>query len=210
MSKTNCVIQFAKWPVYGNVKTRLAAHLGHDSARDVHIRLATEVYSNLCRVEGADIEIHVDAIDVADQQLENGVLDEWHRASLLKLQYGADLGARMARAISEGLKSYDKVLIVGSDCPSVDCQYLDSAFAALNDSSMVIGPAEDGGYVLVGASSPIGSVFDGVEWGGAKVLAQTVSNAEHLNISVGLLEERWDVDELADYVRWSNLTVTTG
>ena len=208
MRKSNCVIQFAKWPVYGNVKTRLAANLGHESARDVHIRLATQVYSNLCRVENADIEIHVDVIGVPDQSLDNGVFDKWERGSLLTLQNGKDLGERMAGALNEGLKSYQKVLIVGSDCPSVDSHYVDSAFAKLDHSPMVIGPAEDGGYVLVGACSPISHVFEGVEWGSAKVLEQTVANAMRLNISLGLLEERWDVDELADYVRWSNLFET--
>ena len=209
MRNSNCVIQFAKWPLLGNVKTRLAVHLGDTLARDVHIRLTEEVHGNLCCYEGADIEVHVDTVGTFNDEHSNGIFDTWANASSLLLQQGEDLGERMLKAIENGLRCYPKVLIVGSDCPSVDAEYLASAFSALESADMVVGPAEDGGYVLVGFSSIKSEVFDRVEWGSSEVLAQTLENAARINLSVARLDERWDVDEFADYVRWSNSRTNT-
>lgn len=202
MRKSMCVIQFAKWPVLGNVKTRLAADLGDEKAREVHLQLAEQVFKNLSLFSEADIQIHVDKINDCHDELDNGVFDAWSRNALLTLQKGAGLGERMASAIVSTLTSYEKVVIVGSDCPGVDADYLESAFTALERADMVLGPAEDGGYVLIGFSKFSASVFNEVEWGGSDVLYQTLANAKRLQISTELLSEQWDVDELKDYYRW--------
>ncbi len=118
------------------------------------------------------------------------------------LQNGDGLGERMFSALQRGLEDYDRVMLVGSDCPDLDPAYCRSAVLALDHHDLVLGPAEDGGYVLVGARCIAPALFRGVDWGTSEVLAQTLSRAEACNLSVYLLASRRDIDEPADYHWW--------
>jgi len=200
--KNNLIIQFAKWPQLGKVKTRLAKTLGDNAALATHIELTMNVLDNLTSANLATVELWF------DQLLENnegqGLVDVCRTKSLaVSTQYGNDLGERMYHALSSGLESFDKVIIVGSDCPTVDKAYLVGAINALDSNDLVLGPAEDGGYVLLGASKVKPAMLDNIAWGCGEVLRSTVSNAENLSLSCALLDTTWDVDEYEDYLRWS-------
>lgn len=207
MMSKNLVIQFAKWPEAGKVKTRLAKDLGDEQAKAIHIELMTSVCRAL--VEGntqtkVQLSLSANPDQWPDELAEFKQLVTLGNVSITE-QVPGNLGERMASAIESALLSFDKVIIVGSDCPTIDSAYLENALTALEDSDIVLGPAEDGGYVLIGASRFERTLFDGVEWGEGKVREQTLSNAKGIGLSVALLETTWDVDELEDYQRWTSV-----
>ena len=123
-------------------------------------------------------------------------------ASGLREQCGSDLGERMYSALLDGLERFDRVLLVGSDCPGLDTQYLTSAGAALDRVPVVFGPALDGGYVLVGARAVDEGLFREIAWGQESVLATTLQRAESLGIDVEMLEPRADIDRPEDLQHW--------
>jgi rSAM/selenodomain-associated transferase 1 len=190
--------QFARLPRPGQVKTRLAAAIGAEEACAVHERLLEGSARVLLESQLAPAELWVDHAG------GHALFDELIAAGMQgpRLQVGGDLGARMAHALADGLKRAARVVLVGSDCSGLDAAYLRSAFEALDSRDLVFGPAEDGGYVLVGAKRIEDGLFSGVEWGSDKALQQTLARAGSLGLSSGLLAMRYDIDELADLERW--------
>lgn len=200
--KEELIIQFAKWPVQGKVKTRLAKSLGESRALNVHILLMNEVLDNLIAYDPENLELWFDDMPGAQVNMTS-TLEKIETLNIpCKIQCGINLGDKMAHALSTSLKQFRKVIIVGSDCPDVSKRTLAKAMEALEINDLVLGPAEDGGYVLIGAKRFDAAVFDDVAWGTDSVLAETIANIELNNYSCSLLEESWDVDELADYERW--------
>jgi len=199
------VAQFAKWPEAGNVKTRIAKKVGDEKALEIHWELLQTVMGNLRSVEATFFEFWLS---------EDGFQTKSNGGRVLKLieqydahyqiQRGSSLGERMANTIQSSLASFSKVIIVGSDCPNVTHNTIHQARLALDKHDLVFQPAEDGGYVLVGARQFDPIIFRGVEWGKGEVLQQTLENTEQAKFSYSLLEESWDVDEYEDYLRWKN------
>ena len=108
-------------------------------------------------------------------------------------QQGSDLGEKMRSAFADRFKEgYDKVVIIGSDSPSLPGCYIDKAFATSKD--LVLGPSADGGYYLIAMSRKVFEVFGGVAWGTEKVLEETLKKVEDANISLELLPVWYDVD----------------
>ncbi len=200
------VMQFARWPVPGQVKTRLAATLGKAGALDAHLRLTGFVMDNLLNAAPA-LEIWWDrepalsppaaAVPLLTRLRENRVIQ--------RTQEGSDLGERMGRALSAGLDSYRKAVIVGSDCPGVDGGYLAAALAALDSRDVVLGPADDGGYVLIGARRTLPDMLVNVEWGTGRALEQTCRNLKRLGLTWTSLPLSWDVDEPGDWERFLSM-----
>ncbi len=196
------VIQFAKWPEPGRVKTRLAPLLGDDGALQAHIRLSRLVLSHLLAT-GLPLHFYWDRALPSPPPEAASLLSDLARADVeQRFQQGQDLGARIEAALAAGLAAYSQVLIVGSDCPSVDAEYVHAARSALAHSDLVLGPSEDGGYVLIGARRLVPGMLAGIEWGTGKVLAQTRHRAEACDVSCRLLDTRWDVDEPEDWRRF--------
>jgi rSAM/selenodomain-associated transferase 1 len=199
--KRNLIIQFAKYPQLGKVKTRLAKTLGDNAALNTHIELTLNVLNNLTSANLGTVELCFDQL-LANREGQGLVEVCRNKSVSVSTQHGNDLGERMYHALFSRLKSFDKVIIVGSDCPTVDKAYLINAIDALNSNDLVMGPAEDGGYVLLGASKVKSTMLDNIEWGCGEVLRSTVSNAEQLGLSYALLDTTWDVDDYEDYMRW--------
>lgn len=195
------LIQFAREPVAGAVKTRLIPALGAVGACELHQALVLQTCRDLLAVGTARVQIWV-AGDPAHPLFlrcrDAGV-------SGLYRQQGQDLGERMADAIRRGLQQASRVILVGSDCPQLDPAYLRGALAALAETPVVLGPARDGGYVLVGARQPVDALFRNVPWGSEQVLAVTRANARSAGWTVTLLEERVDIDWPADLVHCAGL-----
>lgn len=207
---TRLLQQFARLPRVGAVKTRLQTALSPEDACAVHCELLLQTATTLLAAELAPAQLWLDQSGqhpTIQQALALGMQGPF-------LQRGGDLGARMHRALQaafdapgDGAVSRTgrgrQVLLVGSDCPGLDDAYLQSAYAALESADLVLGPAEDGGYVLVGLRCPPpAGLFSGILWGTEDVLASTVARAGRLALSLQLLEPRYDIDRPEDLARW--------
>lgn len=186
------VIQFAKAPVLGQVKTRLQSALSVEQCLQLHKALVQYTLSGLVKSAIADVELWGSDEHPWLRELAAGY------SVPFRVQQGEDLGARMQQALAEGLQRYRKVLIVGSDCPQLDRDYLIAAIAALDDKPVVFGAAADGGYVLLGVTQPDVPVFDAIPWGSDRVLPQSCERLDSQGIAYTLLPARHDIDRPED------------
>jgi len=196
------LMQFAKWPEAGRVKTRLIPALGASGALEAHITLTLAVLDNLCG-SGLPVQFWWDrAVEAVPEDAQEVVRAIEHHGLRQRVQQGANLGERMLGALEAGLQSHTLALIVGSDCPSVEPEYVRQAVARLKECDVILGPSDDGGYVLIGVRRVVPHMLDDIVWGTEHVLEQTCERLEELGLSVGLLEPRWDVDEPEDWARF--------
>lgn len=205
------LIVLAKAPVAGRVKTRLAATIGAEAALRVHCRLLEATFA-LARGSGADtLEWRYDAAG-GDPDGPQAALPARMAALGWRVgpQRGEDLGARMREALEAALAEGERPVLVGGDCPSLRAGDLRDAFSALEAAHAVFAPAEDGGYALVGLSSPAPTLFEGLPWGTPQVMALTRSRAAAAGLRVALLRTVWDVDVEADLRRWEAGSGTAG
>lgn len=192
----DCVLVFVRAPEAGRVKTRLAARLGPDAALRVYRRLAEHALAQ-ARALGPDVEVRVhftpaDAEAAVRSWLGEGV-------TYLPQLDSPDLGARMHEAFMEAFEDgFTRVVVVGSDLPELSADLLRRALDLVDRHRVVIGPARDGGYWLLGMREMVGPVFHGVPWSTGRVLARTLEILEGMGIAPALLEELADVDEAGD------------
>ncbi|MEO8304560.1 MAG: TIGR04283 family arsenosugar biosynthesis glycosyltransferase [Betaproteobacteria bacterium] len=200
---------FAKNPVAGAVKTRLAATIGNDAAAALYTQFVdmTLATANAARLAGV-----VDRVELwCASDIEAAAFVGWRdRYSIsLEAQSGVDLGARMLAALDCALAMGSRAILIGTDCPTLDVAYLARAVAALDAHDAVFGPAEDGGYVLVGLARHI-DAFTGVPWSAPDTMAATRAKLEAQRASWEELPALWDIDEPADLDRWQALIASTG
>ncbi len=125
-----------------------------------------------------------------------------HHGASLRVQQGADLGARMAHAFAQALQEWRYVIIIGTDCPMLTAARLQAAVEALHEGhDAVFAPAEDGGYTLVGLARKAPQLFAGIAWGGSDVMADTRRRLRDGGLRWQELETMWDVDRPDDYRR---------
>jgi rSAM/selenodomain-associated transferase 1 len=189
---------FAKAPVPGEVKTRLIPVLGRDGAAELYCRLVQQTLATVAMARVGGLELWTTAPG------EQAFLQACERPpgiSLL-LQPQGDLGARMSAALAHGLARARAVLLVGSDVPTMCCDDLRDARDALaNGSDAVLGPAEDGGYWLIGLSRHAAELFRDLPWSTPAVLDATRTRLRALRWRWHELPTRWDVDRPADLQR---------
>lgn len=187
MSK-NLLMIFTRNPELGKVKTRLAKTIGDRSALNIYKFLLKHTLAIT-----KDLSCYK-AVYYSGKIRDN---DIWNIATFnKKIQQGNDLGDRMQNAFSENLKKYDKVLIIGSDMYDIKPNHINKAFNKLNEHDVVIGPATDGGYYLLGLKSINKEIFTHKEWGTSTVLKNTLQDLK--NLDVFLLEELNDIDVYDD------------
>ncbi len=200
------LLVFAKEPTPGTVKTRLARTLGASEAADVYRELTKatlEQAAGACRasvIGGIELWCAPDPDSDYFRNLAASV------GAVRHLQQGGDLGERMAQALASALSRADAVLLIGTDCPSLDVAYLQQAREALVEHDAVLGPAVDGGFVLVGARRPLH--FPGVRFSSAHAHADTRAAFARASIRCIDLPLSWDVDEPADLERWRALSAS--
>lgn len=196
------LLLFAREPRAGRVKTRLEPVLAVDGCLELHRALLRRAADTLSAAQLAPWQLWVDgAVEHAD-------FLALRDARAIVAQQGADLGARMLNAADSalGAPGVECVVIVGADCPAVDASYLAAALEALSSGAeVVLGPAEDGGYVLIGLRRARAEIFSGVRWGQSSVLATTLANCAASAIEPVLLNTSWDVDRPADLKRLAQL-----
>jgi rSAM/selenodomain-associated transferase 1 len=186
-----CIALFARVPVAGKVKTRLIPALGESGACQLHEGLLARILGVLHEQTLCAAELWLDAA-VSHPLTDNCGLPQ-------HLQRGEDLGARMAHAMTMTLQRYQRVLIIGTDTPTLDADYLEQALHALADgNNVVLGPAFDGGYVLIGIADQPAPLFDAVDWGSARVLQQTLDRVAGAGLRCHLLSPQPDVDRPED------------
>jgi uncharacterized protein len=192
MNEQAILIIFYKNPVQGKVKTRLAATIGADKAFEVYKAMVERIHSISQKIEVDKIVYHSDQI-IKD--------DIWNSLFKKEIQRGDDLGEKMMNAFKDvfGL-GYSKAVLIGTDVPSLTEHILNDAFNKLDNNDIVIGPAYDGGYYLIGMKSIQTFLFQNIEWSTTKVLAQTISKIESHNLSYSLLPRLHDIDEEKDLI----------
>jgi len=192
------VIVFAKAPVPGEVKTRLIPRLGAEGAARLHAALIVRSLET-ARAAGLG-SAELCCAPQADHPFFATCAERFGVARTA--QIAGDLGARMSAAFDRVVPDAGQVLLMGTDCPALTPEHLREAADALAGGlDAVLGPAEDGGYVLVGLVRPSPRVFEGIEWGGSNVLRDTRTRLATLGWRWHELAELWDVDRPADLAR---------
>jgi rSAM/selenodomain-associated transferase 1 len=188
------LIVFARAPVPGRVKTRLAPLLGERGAARLYARMAENALRTAFAAGFSRVELY------CDSGIENSYFERIQKRfdARLRAQGRGNLGDRMYRA----LHRYPGAVLIGSDCPALRPADLRAAARALQAGfDAVLSPAEDGGYALIGLRRASRAVFDGVAWGGPKVLAQTRARLRRLGWRWKELRTVWDVDRPEDVAR---------
>ena len=199
-----CLVLYTRTPVAGRVKTRMHGVLGEAGALALHKALIEYTYRNLAQAALCPVQLWV-ATEAGEEASNAYFLSLTSRQAIFRQRAG-DLGTRMRHTAEAVLANADYVVIVGTDCASVDPAYLRQALAALEaGTDIVIGPAEDGGYVLLGLRSAPVALFENVPWGSERVMAVTRENLRAAGLSWQELPMRWDVDTPDDLARLSAL-----
>lgn len=185
----NALIIFVRNPVWGKVKTRLAAGIGDAKALQVYEHLLQHTQSIVKDVSVTNFVYYADEINNDD--LWNGFEK--------RKQYGDDLGERMQHAFEEIFAAgFLKVCIIGSDCFELTSDIITNAFTSFAESDIVIGPVMDGGYYLLGSNRFIPQFFINKTWSTSTVFSDTLKDAAVLNLSVTQLPVLNDIDNEKD------------
>lgn len=183
---------FAKWPEPGRVKTRMIPALGAEGAVMLHRRL-TERTVVMMRDSGLPFAVRTSGADAA-------AFAEWLGDDVpLIEQGGGDLGARMGRVEAPSV-------LLGADIPDLSAAHIRSAAAAIETAPIAIGPAEDGGYYSIAFARPLPFLWEAMDWGTDRVLAETLRRLETEGIKPVMLEPLADCDRPEDLERWPWLT----
>lgn len=198
MASRTTVIVFAKAPVPGEAKTRLIPNLGAAGAARLHAALVERALET-ARAAGLG---SVELCCAPDATHPFFATCAERFGATLSTQVAGELGARMSAAFDRVVPNAGPALLIGTDCPALESEHLREAAAALaTGCNAVLGPAEDGGYVLVGLARPSLQVFEGIEWGGSNVLRHTRARLATLGWRWHELAELWDVDRPDDLAR---------
>ena len=191
------ILIFARAPRPGRVKTRLIPVLGGQGACAFHAACLRHTLERLGRRPPAPLELWV--TDTSDPLL--GSLAGRHGCGLRR-QQGDDLGQRMWHAAREALGRASRVVLVGTDVPLLDSAYLETALQRLEEGAeVVMGPAEDGGYVLLGLGQAWPELFDAMPWGSDKVAERTRQRCRRSGLRLEELPLLWDIDRPQDLWR---------
>ena len=186
------LIVFTRYPEPGITKTRLIPVLGKAGAANLHRLMAQRTIASALFLQNSrQLSVEIHHTGGSQQQMQ-----DWLGTDLIyQNQIDGDLGARMAAAFQNSFDSgVDKVAIIGTDCPDLKAEILAQAFDRLSDRDLVLGPAKDGGYYLIGLRRSIPELFDGIKWGTSEVFASTRAIAQNLNLSIADLPTLADID----------------
>lgn len=163
---------FVRPPTSGTVKTRLATRFGEAGAAQLYRAFVEDTIALCARVRAAG------RVDLALWSAGPApIVSEWAErlGTTPRLQPEGDLGVRLSAAFDEGLRRYERVVVIGSDMPTLPIELIGAAFESLENSSFMLGPAHDGGYYAIGASKGALPGFEGVRWSTENALEDTVT-----------------------------------
>ena len=197
----------AKYWTSGRVKTRLGENVGLERAAAIHRMFVLHLADNLetaaeKRVMVVDPEPKIDLFREA-------IGDNW----TFTPQSNGDLGQRMSRWFSSGLATSSHAILIGADCPLIAAEDIQQAVCLLAEHDVVLGPALDGGYYLIGLRGSwkpeFVQLWDGISWSTSDVYENTLSRIRQLGLSLGTLPQREDIDTIAELTRLRQTLETT-
>ncbi len=191
MTKKDLIIVFVKNLIPGQVKTRLAADIGIDGALDVYKYLVEHTYEATKELDCSKAVYYSEYVEIED-------IWDTEEYKLL-VQKGPDLGDRMLNAFSNAFdKGYERAVIIGSDCWQLSEEVIEEAFDKLETNDIVIGPATDGGYYLIGMNKLYPALFHDKKYSHAKVLSDVLTEIGQMDAEFHLLPELSDIDTFQD------------
>jgi hypothetical protein len=197
---TEAVIIFARLPQKGKVKTRIAKTLGEKFAVDFYKACAENTFNECRKIASNNLDIYIFYADKNDKKL----MKNWAGSEFrLFPQSGEDLGKRMLNAFkqvfAEGVR---RAILIGTDIPGISSKVISDSLISLCKSDVVIGPAKDGGYYLIGMNKLYGFLFEKIEWGSGKVFSDTLNRISLHNIERQIVAELYDIDTEEDLKNW--------
>jgi rSAM/selenodomain-associated transferase 2/rSAM/selenodomain-associated transferase 1 len=212
LSQTERLIVFTRYPIPGKAKTRLIPALGAEGAASLQRQMTKHTLQQvrLWQVNGRDhvcpsVEIWFAGIDdpcLDAQRMQSWLGQEW----IYRSQPSGDLGERMAQAFQKAFADgFGRVVVIGTDCPGLDAHRMAQAFQSLKDDDLVLGPATDGGYYLIGLCRFVPALFTGISWSTSAVFQQTLTIAEQCGLRVACLKPLTDIDRPEDLATWDRL-----
>lgn len=189
MKNKNLLLIFTKNPELGKCKTRLAKSIGDEAALSIYKHLLQHTASVSQQVN-SDKQVFYSKEIIQEDDFDSNLFQK-------KLQQGKDLGIRMSNAFAEAFQEgYQKVIIIGSDLYDLHSETIEEAFQNLDTHEVVIGPAKDGGYYLLGMKSFIPEIFQQKKWSTATVLQDTLADLKSKKVT--LLATKNDIDTFED------------
>ena len=192
-----CLIIYAKAPVPGQVKTRLMPALDGETAALLHTALVERALVTARQSGLAPVELC--CAPHSRHSFFQACADDFE--VVLTEQGDGNLGERMRRTLQAALGDHDAAIIIGADCPALTGKHVARAARALAEHDVVLTPADDGGYVLIGARRVEAAMFDGIDWGTHQVLEQQRGQLRAAGLSWHEMEMLWDVDRPEDLPR---------
>ena len=190
------LILFTRYPEPGRTKTRLIPALGAQGAATLQQRLTEAIIGQMMEFAPN----HAVRLEIRYAGGNPQAMAAWLSCDIPCLAQGeGDLGERLHRAFTQAFaQGARRVVTIGADCPGLTPALFAQAFAALEQEDLVLGPAMDGGYYLVGLNQPAPALFSDIPWGSDGVLAATLKQAQAIHFATHLLEPLADVDRPED------------
>lgn len=200
------VILFTRYPEPGRTKTRLIPALGKEGAADLQRRMTEYMYAQLRLLQ----QQRTVSLEVRYDGGNQNYMKQWLASDIPLVPQGeGDLGARLQRCFTDGFAARTKrVIIVGADCPSLTAGIMEKSLDTLCQNDLVLGPAHDGGYYLIGLNRPVPSLFDDIPWGTDQVLTTTLALAKKMDLTISLLGPLADVDRPEDLCHFHHYSHT--
>lgn len=211
VSSHNTIILFTRYPRPGECKTRLLSQYSAEEAADIHRQLVARSTQTITAYlqHHKETTYHIYYTGASIKEMKEWLGEQY----LFFPQKGENLGQRMAESLTETLKQNHKCLLMGSDCPALTPHILEQGFGALDRSDIILGPAHDGGYYLVGThnritSQQIASLFADIPWGTSDVLTTTLQRIQEMQLDGHLLPKLHDIDTPDDLHYFHHYTHT--
>lgn len=200
MNPSHHLLIFTRYPEAGKTKTRLIPLLGAKGAADLH-RTLTEQTVSTAKQQQQAVQMR---ITIYFSGGNHTLMQAWLGTELEYCpQSHGDLGQKMQQAVLTSFsQGASRVILIGTDCPELTGAILATAFQSLENVDIAIGPAQDGGYYLLGLRYPIPEIFDHIDWGTERVLAQTQANITQKHYKTYYLPILRDIDHPEDWFTW--------
>ncbi|OKH20454.1 hypothetical protein NIES593_18940 [Hydrococcus rivularis NIES-593] len=200
---SNQLIIFTRYPEPGKTKTRLIPRLGEEGAATLQHQMTEYTLTHARQLQSL-LSLSVAIYFTGGNK---SLIQDWLGSDLIYQQQSeGDLGQRMQSAFEQGfIVGIKQAVIIGTDCPELNVAILSEAFTALKRYDLVLGPARDGGYYLIGLSRLVPQLFQEIAWGTSEVFAQTKAIAQKLKLSIHCLPCLDDVDRPEDLYLWQRV-----